>query len=257
MQFARDALGLVLLYGMQPANQRVQLPLGGPNLRFRPLTPCNVRGDADPAPNCAARVAHRESAVTDPPFRPVRPEDTVFLIVGALHLLGLHGPQHAIAILPADRFEPRMRRLIGALARTTPDFFIGGANVDFSGLLWIGDPENFLDILGQFAKPRLAFPQRRLLPRALGDIRSDAGCADNFSRAITEQRVVPGDLPQFTRPGLDRVVAMRNNFSGIDDVEKHLPYRRGRIQLVCDRSRIQQESVEPDLADHLGPLPAR
>src|SRR5580765_5212707 len=110
----------------------------------------------------ARLVAHWKRSIMNPTNRPVRTHYPILLVVLARNLFPQR-LQYSFAIFPMNRLHPISRRCIQALARSSPNHFVPGTDVNDFLLARVSHPEHFANVLCQLPKSMFALLQRQIL----------------------------------------------------------------------------------------------
>src|SRR5436853_6922324 len=81
---------------------------------------------ADHPVNVTALVAHRKSAISNPPLGAIRPHNAIELVIVAGHLACAGGLQNTRAMLGIDGVDPRGGMGVETFAGAAPDGLVGG-----------------------------------------------------------------------------------------------------------------------------------
>ena len=119
------------------------------------LTCGDILGNPRDAVYLAILIQNGKRSRPDPADRPIRLDQPVFDIVFTGNLFDLSCPD-SLRIVRVDRIEPGTGLLIEALTRSSPNRLIGRADIKGVGVVWIFQPEDLIDMLGQLAEALLA-----------------------------------------------------------------------------------------------------
>ena len=152
--------------------------LGLVKLLFEFVVLGNVIGDAGNPTDPAFVITDEKGPIVDPPNRAIGANDAILHIVLRL-LLILGRTSHPLVIAGMRRVQPGTVRLVEAFATTTPNFFIGRADVDDFVRGSILEPKDAIDVFDDTAKtmplagassarwcPVMSRPMARTLPTA-------------------------------------------------------------------------------------------
>src|SRR4029078_7339 len=146
----------------------MQFPNGGltePERLFR-LSPLrDIQRDAHIVGEMSCRgIAHRKTPIPDPPDRPIRPYDPVFLIKrDALSMLPKSG-QDAPTVIRMDEIHEGLWVFVETRTGSSPDPLIGRADVQSLADGGVGRPDDLFYGFRNLTKTGFALLQRLLGP---------------------------------------------------------------------------------------------
>src|SRR5262245_2850480 len=114
---------------------------------------------ADDAVNFPGRVVNGKGPIVDPPQRAVRADDPISFIILSMELFG-ESLANALLVIGMDGLHPGAWCLVEALARPAPNRFESRTDIEHLIFFGVGDPKDFVDVLGQLAEAFLTCAQR-------------------------------------------------------------------------------------------------
>ena len=160
-----------------------QLLLRAPQLR-------HVFRDSHRAHHLARRVPHGRHPAPDPADGPVRADHPKEFAARLGTPDGRENlRQQALAVLGVDRFEPVAALGVSMLAAAPEHFFVRGAQIQSLAGLGVGHEEDLPHVVGQFAEPLFALPQRLF---RLPSFRHIEPGAEHFARLARSVEEEPG-----------------------------------------------------------------